>query len=55
MIINITHKILTLSFCTFSQVLNIPKYFEEKLCNRNSDVISMSSSVTPGDHVVVIM
>ena len=37
------------------KVLNIHKYFKEKLCDRNSVVISMSCSVTPGDQVVVIM
>ena len=55
MIINITHRNSTLSFCRFSEVLYIPKYFKENLCNRNSDVISMYYSVTPGDHMVMIM
>ena len=55
MIINITHRNSTLDFCRFYLVLNIPKYFKEKLCNKNLEVISMSCSVTLGDHVVVIM
>ena len=55
MIISITHKNEALGFFRFSLVLNIHKYLIEKLRNINSVVISMSCSITPGDHVVVIM
>ena len=39
----------------FLIVLNSHKYFTEKLCNRNAMKASISCSVTPDDHVVVIM
>ena len=45
----------SLGFLRFSYVLNIHKCLKEKLCNINSVVISMSCSVTLGDHVIVIM
>ena len=41
--INITYRNETIGFLEFSSVLNIHEYFKEKLCNRNSEVFSVSS------------